>query len=169
MKDKDLSRPGGKKVDISHIVVITLGVLVIGQCSLPWAGLYLLMSVCGVIWFWGTICPHCRGFGSPACPSGYGMISSRFFDKPETVDFRKAFNRNILSVALQWFVPLFSGIVCLYDSFDPVLLATLVVFVLVAFVWLPMTSKRKGCAKCPQRSECGWMDGWMVRRTEGKG
>lgn len=156
MRNGAQSKLTGKKVDVSHLVVIILGVLVIAQCSILVATLYILMSVCGIIWFIGRICPHCKGFGSHACPSGYGMISSRFFRKPDTINFRKAFNRNIMSVALQWFIPLFAGIVCLYDSFDPVSAATLILFILVAFIWLPMTSKKKGCAQCPQRRECGW-------------
>ncbi len=169
MMGKDLSRPERKKFDASHIGIITLGVIVIGQCSLHWAGLYLLMSAAGIIWFIGRICPHCRGFASPTCPSGYGMISSRFFTKPDTIDFRRAFNRNIVSVALQWFVPLAVGIVCLYNCFDEILTASLMVFILVAFIWLPMTSKKKGCAKCPQRGECGWATGKKKGATVGGG
>jgi len=148
-----------KQGDISHIAVIILGAVVIIQCSVLLTFLYLIMCLFGVIWFMGTICPHCRGFASPACPSGYGMISSRYFRKPEKIDFRKAFNRNIMSVALQWFVPLVAGIVCLYDSFDPFLTVVLVIFIVIAFIWLPMESKKKGCAKCPQRGECGWASG----------
>ena len=148
-----------RKLDVSHFLVIALGTIVVIQCSPQLAGLYLLITGVGIIWFWRTICPHCKGFASPACPSGYGMISSKYFQRPEVIDFKRAFNRNIISVALQWFIPLIAGIGCLYDSLDLILVVSLMIFILVAFIWLPMTSKKKGCAKCPQRGECGWVAG----------
>jgi len=163
MKNESDTRKNGPKVDVSHIMVITLGTIVMAQCSLLLTAVYILITVTGIIWMMATICPHCVGFGSTACPSGYGMISSRFFSKPDKVDFRKAFNRNITSVALQWFIPLITATVCLYDSFDPILTVSLVIFIIIAFVWLPMTSKKKGCAKCPQRNECAWGAGKKKR------
>ena len=143
-------------VDISHALVLTLGTVVMVQCSYLAALLYVIVALLGSLWFMAKICTHCRAFGSTNCSSNYGMISSKLFKRPEKVDFKRAFRRNIASVAIQWFIPLVGGIYCLYLSFDIYLLATLVVFALVAFVWLPVKSRKKGCAKCPQRAECGW-------------
>ena len=144
------------KADISHILVLVLGTAVMVQCSYLAALLYVVVAVLGSLWFMATICTHCRAFGTVACKSKYGLMSSRLFKRPEKVDFKRAFRRNIASVAIQWFIPLVGGIYCLSLSFGIYLLATLVVFCLVAFVWLPVRSKKEGCANCPQRTECGW-------------
>ena len=143
-------------VDISHALVLTLGTVVLLQCSYLAALLYVVVSLLGSVWFMANICPHCRAYGTMACKSKYGLLSSWLFKRPETIDFRRAFKRNIASVAVQWFIPLLGGIYCLYLSFDIYLLTTLVVFALVAFVWLPVRSRKGGCATCPQRTECGW-------------
>ncbi len=148
----------GKKreVDVSHIVVIALGTVILLQRSIPAAVMYVLVSVLGSLWFMARICPHCRAYGTNSCSSGYGMISSRLFRKPEKIDFKRAFSRNIIAVAIQWFIPFLGGIYFLYISFDPYLLITTILFVFVAFVWLPVRSRGKGCARCPQRSDCAW-------------
>lgn len=143
-------------VDISHILVMALGTVVLLQCSYLAALLYVIASVLGSIWFMATICTHCRAFGTTSCMSQYGLMASKLFKKPEKTNFKRAFRRNIASVAVQWFIPLAGGIYCLYLSFDVYLQATLVVFILVAFVWLPVKSRKEGCTKCPQRTECGW-------------
>jgi len=143
-------------VDVSHALVLMLGTLVMVQCSYLAGLLYVVVSLLGSLWFMATICPHCRAYGTRACKSKYGLMSSKLFKRPEIIDFRRAFRRNIASVAIPWFIPLLGGIYCLYLSFDLYLLATLVVFALVAFVWLPVRSKKGGCASCPQRTECGW-------------
>ncbi len=146
-----------RKMDISHFLVIALGVIVIGQCSVILALIFIVLSALGTVWFLATICPHCSGFGNKACPSGYGLVSSRYFKRPVTIDFRKAFRRNIFSVALQWFIPFIVGIWCLITSFDVVLLITIIIFSFVAFIWLPAESKKKGCKNCPQKKNCGWV------------
>lgn len=148
-----------RKMDISHFLVIALGFFLIVQCSVTLALIFIIVSALGTIWFLATICPHCNGFGSRACPSGYGLVSSRYFKRPDSIDFKKAFRRNIFSVALQWFIPFIIGIWCLIGSFDVVLMITFIIFVLVAFIWLPAESKKKGCKNCPQKNNCGWVSG----------
>ena len=144
------------KLEISHEIVLILGALVFALCSWQAALLYLLVSLLGTLWFLKSICPHCLSYGTELCQSGYGLLSSKLFKRPEKTNFKRAFKRNIWVVALQWFLPLLGGIYCLYLTFDYVLLALIIIFVLIAFVWLPTRSKKEGCARCPQRHDCAW-------------
>ena len=145
-----------KKKDISHSITILLGSIVLIQCNFLLTILYVIISVMGLMWFLGTICPHCRAYGTSRCKSGYGRLSATLFNRPKETNFRRAFKRNIVSVTFQWFIPLFAGLYCLYLSYTPLLMSTYILFILVAFLWLPLNSRRKGCKNCPQRNECGW-------------
>lgn len=145
-----------QKRDISHLITIVLGCIVLIQCNILLTLLYIIISVMGLMWFLGTICPHCRAYGTLHCKSGYGRLSARMFKRPKETNFRKAFKRNIVSVAFQWFIPFFAGLYCLYISYTQLLLITYILFILVAFIWLPLSSRKKGCKNCPQRDECGW-------------
>ena len=145
-----------RKREYSHVWVLLLGLAVMVQCSLLFAGAYLVLFILGTLWFLVTICPNCRGYNSKACPSGYGLLSARLTKKAKNPDHNRAFKRNIASVAVQWFVPVLGAGFCLYQDFDVYLAGTLVIFCLVAFVWLPLNSKQGGCARCPQRKDCAW-------------
>jgi len=140
---------------LPHILTLVLGTVVMGLCRWWLAPIYLLISFLGLLWFLTHICPYCGAYGSPSCPSGYGLLSVRLVSRKKG-SFRKAFLRNIWSVALEWFIPLITGIVFLVISFDLVLLVLLGLFVLVSFVVLPLTMRKKGCANCPQRKNCPW-------------
>ncbi len=153
---EEIKKKKGKLPDLSHELVIVLGALVMGLCSPFWALGYLVLAGIGTLWFLASICPHCKAHGTSHCQSGYGHLSSKFFKKRETPEFKKAFKWNIGSVALQWFVPVVGAACCLYQDFDWLLSGVLVVFMLVAFVWLPTRSKKEGCARCPQRKDCPW-------------
>lgn len=145
-----------QKRDISHFVTILLGFIVLVQCHYLLAVMYVIISVMGLMWFLGTICPHCRAYGTPFCKSGYGRLSARLFKKPKEPNFRRAFKRNIVSVTFQWFIPLVAGVWCLYTDYTDLLLITFIMFILVAFIWLPLGSRQKGCKNCPQRDDCSW-------------
>ncbi|MFO8050456.1 MAG: hypothetical protein R6V01_02000 [Thermoplasmatota archaeon] len=140
---------------LPHLFTITLGSLVMFSCSV-WLGIgYLVMSLLGVVWFWATICTRCRAYGSRACPSGYGRISALLFPMRKG-DFKRAFKRNIFSVALQWFVPLIVGIVCMFLHYSMVKVYLFTAFILVAFIYLPLASKGRGCSRCTQKGHCPW-------------
>ncbi|MGA1820272.1 MAG: Kelch repeat-containing protein [Thermoplasmatota archaeon] len=148
-------RTGGKlKHSMPHFGTLSMGAVVMFLAEPLMLPLYGLIVVFTTIWFWANVCTHCYGWGSRACPSGYGMLSARLFSKAERPDFRRAFYMNVWSVALQWFVPLGVGITYLIMDLDIVLLLALVLFVVVGFLILPMTSRHKGCSKCPQRKDC---------------
>ncbi len=143
-------------IDVSHVITIALGIIVLLQISTLLTLLYIIISVLGLIWFMAKICPHCKAFGTPSCQSGYGILSSRMFARPRQINFRRAFKRNIISVAVQWFIPLIAGIYRLYKEFDLYLVLTLILFIVVAFIWLPVVSRKTRCKNCPQKEDCGW-------------
>ncbi len=140
---------------LPHLLTMGLGSVVMFLCSPLLAPIYLLICSLGMLWFWGHICPYCKGYGSLGCPSGNGIISSKLYNRKEG-DFKKAFLRNIWAVALQWFIPLLVGIVYLVLDFDIFRLIALLMFIGVAFILLPAVTKAQGCSNCPQRHNCSW-------------
>ena len=140
---------------IPHLLTATLGSILMFMHSIPMGIFYLIVTIIGMFWFWGFICTRCMAYGHPSCPSGYGMISSRFFKRKDG-DFGKAFKRNIFSVTLQWFIPLGVGIYDIIFDTGPIRIALLIVFILVAFVYLPLAARKKGCDSCPQKGDCPW-------------
>ncbi len=140
---------------IPHLLTLSLGTILMLKISILLGLIYVLIAASGMIWFFAFICTRCNAYGHRSCPSGYGLISSRFFKKRKG-DFRRAFKLNIISVALQWFIPTGFGVYFLIRSFDPVLLVLFIIFIIVAYVYLPLAARRKGCDACPQRQDCPW-------------
>jgi hypothetical protein len=138
---------------IPHMLTLFLGSVVMFLCGI-WLGLlYLLIVVGGMVWFLAFICTRCYAFASRSCPSGYGMISGRFF-KRRKGDFRTVFKVNIVSVALQWFIPTGVGLYFLVTDFDFILMLVFISFILTGYVYLPLAARNKGCDTCPQKKEC---------------
>jgi len=135
---------------LPYYLTVFLGTLILVLCFGAWGLSYILITISGLFWLWARICTHCYGYGSKACPSGYGLISARFFKRSQKRDFNRAFKTNIWVIALQWFIPLFVGIYCMIRSFNPIHTGILFVFVLLGFVYLPISSKKNECKKCPQ-------------------
>lgn len=144
---------------IPHILTLVLGVVIFGMCHILLAPAYALIAASSMLYFLYNICPRCAAHDSMSCPSGYGIISARMFDRRRDIPFPKAFRRHIWSVAIQWFLPLGAGIACLYIRYPPLdmpLVLAMAAFILVAFVWLPLASRHKGCGTCPQSRDCPW-------------
>ncbi|HHD16834.1 MAG TPA: hypothetical protein ENK47_09005 [Euryarchaeota archaeon] len=138
---------------IPHILTVLLGLVVMFMGHELWGAFYMLVVIFGMLRFWSSICTRCRAYSSPSCPSGYGIISARLFPQREG-DFERAFRRNIISVSLQWFIPLIVGAFYLVFRFDTLLLAVYLAFVVVGFVVVPAAARMKGCGSCPQKAEC---------------
>jgi len=141
---------------IPHLSLLGLGILIFGMIHPLLALGYAFLGSISMIYFMRYICTRCAGHGSMGCPSGWGVFSSKMFPRDKETKFRDAFNRNIWSVAIQWFVPLGSGIAFLAIDFDPILLGVILAFSIVGFVWLPIAARRKGCRSCPQQFDCTW-------------
>lgn len=144
---------------IPHMITLVLGVVIFGMCHILLAPVYALVAASSMLYFLYNICTRCFGYGSMGCPSGYGILSARMFDRRRDIPFKTAFKKHIWSVAIQWFLPLGAGIACLdfrYPPLDLPLVLAMVVFILVAFVWLPISARHKGCSTCPQSRDCPW-------------
>ena len=144
------------KETVPHLLTVVLGAVVVWQCVGWLAGVYIIITIIGLVWFLATICTHCAGYGNNGCPSALGRLSAKLFKRPPSREFNRAFRRNIIAVFPEWFMPVAVGGYCLIQGFEMWHLITLIMFTLVAFVYLPLASRRKGCERCAQRNECSW-------------
>jgi hypothetical protein len=142
---------------IPHFLVLALGILIFALIHPLLAVAYSVVVIASTVYFLKYICTRCASYGSKFCPSGYGILSGKLFPRNRDITFRKAFKRHIWAVAVQWFLPLGAGIAWIVKGLpdmDWILIATMMIFIIVAFVWLPIASRHKGCDVCPQRKDC---------------
>jgi len=147
----------------AYIVMILLGAIILimgyggsvgGRVC---AAAYLVYGVVGSIWIMVFVCPYCRYFDTRSCPCGYGRIAARFRTKQTIECFEEKFKKHIPVIVPLWFIPIAAGVIPLIRSFSLPLLIILVIFVINAFVILPLISTRHGCKECPQKATCPWM------------
>ncbi len=149
--------------NLPYIAMTVLGaaVFVVGFESLVWrwiaAGAYLLYGVIGVLWIMIFVCPYCGYWNTRACPCGYGRIAAKLKEKKDNGCFTEKFKKHIPVIVPLWFIPLLAGAVLAIRNFSWLLLVLLVVFILDAFVVLPLLSTKHSCKECPQRDLCPWM------------
>jgi hypothetical protein len=120
---------------------------------------YAIVAGMSTLYFLRFICTRCASYGSDHCPSGYGILSGKLFKRNRNIKFKAAFRRHIWAVAIQWFLPLGAGIAWIVGDLPKwnwIMIGTLAIFIIVAFVWLPIASRHKGCDVCPQRRDCPW-------------
>ncbi len=122
-----------------------------------WAGLYLLYGAGGAMWIMLFVCPYCHFHGPSLCPCGYGRIASRFRAKKDGALFHQKFRRHIPVIAPLWFLPVPAAAFHLLGHFSWAVLGLLIAFAANSYVVLPLVSRRYGCARCPQKSDCPWM------------
>ena len=154
----------------AYIVMILLGAVILIMSYGGSAGgyisaiAYLAYGIAGSVWIMVFVCPYCRYFDTRSCPCGYGHIAPllAFARKQggtkETVEcFDEKFKKHIPVIVPLWFIPLVAGAVPLIRSFSLPLLVLLVIFVVNAFIILPLVSTKHGCKECPQKATCPWM------------
>lgn len=115
----------------------------------------LAASVLGPLWIMARVCPSCLLYGSAACPSGYGLVSRRLVPQGDPDRFGEVFSLHVTAVAPMWFIPV-GAVVLLLVTGEPVPWLATIVFVLVAFVGVPLKARYYTCARCPKRSDCPW-------------
>jgi len=123
------------------------------------AGGYVLYGLVGALWIMVFVCPFCRFWGTDACPCGYGKVAARLRERQPGDRFNEKFKKHIPVIVPLWFLPLIAAVPALVRGFTWGLLILTVVFVVDAFVILPLFSARHGCRDCPQRESCPWMKG----------
>jgi hypothetical protein len=136
-------------------------IFVVGFANPVWgwicAGAYVIYSAAGALWIIVFLCPFCERHGTMCCPCGYGRIAAKLREKNDVNRFREKFRRHIPVIVPLWFIPIIAGVVFAVHSFSWSMVVLLVVFALVAFVFLPLFSKRHSCTNCPQQDLCPWM------------
>ena len=149
--------------NLPYIAMTLLGgaIFITGFTDPVWgwicASAYVSYSVAGAFWIIIFVCPFCERHGTMCCPCGYGRVAARLRDKNDVSLFGRKFKRHIPVIVPLWFIPVIAGVVFAILSFSWLMVILLVVFALVAFVFLPLFSKRHSCTNCPQKESCPWM------------
>ena len=128
--------------------------------TLGWmlAGSYVLYSFTGAFWIIIFVCPYCHFFDTKSCPCGYGQISAKIRKVQDQSRFIEKFKKHIPVIMPLWIIPLVAGIIFLSKNFTFSLFSLVVLFVIDAFLVLPLLSRKYGCAHCPQKDTCPWMN-----------
>ena len=149
--------------NLPYVAMTLLGaaIFVTGFANPLWgwicASAYVIYSVAGAFWIMIFVCPFCERHNTMCCPCGYGRIAARLREKADVSLFGEQFKKHIPVIVPLWFIPVIAGVVFLVLSFSWLVVILLVVFALVAFVFLPLFSKRHSCTHCPQKELCPWM------------
>ena len=149
--------------NIPYLAMIVLGTVIFAALpgSLTWglifAAAYLIYGLVGAFWIMIFVCPYCRYWNTKSCPCGYGRIAAKFRKKKPIECFSEKFKRHIPVIVPLWFIPLLVGVPLVIRSFSWLLLVLLIIFVLEAFIILPLVSTKYGCKECPQKNSCPWM------------
>jgi hypothetical protein len=154
---------GAAAANVPYLFMLGLGMAVIGRGADASLGAWLgaagfgVYGVLGALWIILFLCPHCPSFGKWSCPCGYGVIAARLRQAGDTSRFRREFRRHIAVIVPLWIIPPVVGGWGLVRSFSWTEAVLLGLFVLDAFVVLPLVSRVHGCKDCEQREECPWM------------
>ena len=162
-RDREYSHVAELINNLPYLAMIVLGmaVFVVGFGGLVWGwiggGAYLIYGVAGALWIIVFVCPYCRYWDTQACPCGYGRIAAKLRERKAADRFNEKFKKHIPVIVPLWLIPILTGAVLIICSFSWLLLVLLVVFVLDAFIVLPLLSVKHGCMGCPQKNVCPWM------------
>ena len=138
-----------------YIATGLIGALICLQVHWILAVIEIAASILGPLWIIIRVCPTCLLYGNPACSSGYSLVSARLVKAGDPERFGHVFSHNLYAVIPMWFLPLASA-VYLYAIGENVPWVLLIIFILVAFVAVPLKARYVTCAKCPRRSTCPW-------------
>jgi hypothetical protein len=146
-----------------YIATGLVGALVCYQVHWILAVIELVASALGPLWIIVRVCPTCLLYDNPACSSGYGLVAARLVNKGDPERFGHVFTTQITAVIPMWFLPLAAGIYLWYVG-ETVPWLYLIVFVVVAFIAVPLKARYVTCAKCPRKSTCPWGSRTAQRR-----
>ncbi|NIP33876.1 MAG: hypothetical protein GWN18_02935, partial [Thermoplasmata archaeon] len=89
-----------------YILTGALGAVICWQVHWSLAVVQVVAAVLGPLWIMLSVCPTCFLYGSPACPSGFGLASARMVEQGDPDRFGEVFSLHITAVAPMWFIPL---------------------------------------------------------------
>jgi len=143
--------------NIPTVSMYIFGTVIVSILSVYIGIILLLYSIITTIIFWAKICTCCIHYGTKACPSGYGYLSSKFFKRQKNKNFKKVFKRYVLLLLPSWFLPVIVGVYLLINDFTIKMFILLAVFSVIAFIIIPLFSKISGCRNCKEKNNCPWM------------
>jgi hypothetical protein len=140
-----------------EVVMYILGSVICFYLSF-WAMIVFIgYFVFSTLWYMKFVCTNCPHYDNLRCPSGYAPCAKALFKKGDVKRFHSAFKRNMGIVFPTWFAPVFVGIYLLYINFTIQMAILLAIFILDAFIILPIFSRKYGCQECDLVDECPWM------------
>jgi len=141
--------------NLLQILMYLLGAVL---CALAWgplSAIYLAYCLLSNILYMAWVCPYCGHYALGTCPAGFHILSGRRFKPKPNTTFAREFRRNVIVMVPGWFLPPIMGVYLLVTGFLWPVLVLLIFFCLVAFWWLPESSKShcKDCetVDCPRR------------------
>ena len=149
--------------NIPYIVMCILGAVILAMAlggsfwAIITAIIFAIYGLAGALWIMIFVCPYCGYWDTKSCPCGYGRIAARFTKKQPIEDFSGKFKKHIPVIVPLWLIPVVVGVPFVVRSFSWALLSLIIIFIVEAFVILPLVSTRQGCKDCPQRDTCPWM------------
>jgi hypothetical protein len=150
-----------------YIATGIIGALVCYQVHWLLAVVELLASFLGPLWIIVRTCPTCLLYGSPACSSGYGLVSAKLVKQGDPEMFAHVFTTQITAVIPMWFLPVAAASYLFIIGEGSLELALLLIlFSVVAFVVVPLKARYITCAKCPRRSTCPWGSRTAIRLNQ---
>lgn len=154
--------------NLPYIAMILIGAVLVWIWPGPiWAAGYVIYGLVGAIWIMVFVCPYCRFWGTRSCPCGYGQIAAKLRRKAGCEGFEQRFRRHIPVIVPLWFLPLVPVVLMVWKGSGWLIWIPAGLFVLDAFVILPLVSARCGCKDCPQRQTCPWMHRLGLTREQG--
>ena len=149
--------------NIPYIAMTVLGTAILGVGFRSWAWgpiaavAYLMYGLAGAFWIMIFVCPFCRYWNARSCPCGYGRIAAKLREQKSVDLFNEKFRMHIPVIVPLWFIPVLAAVPLVIREFSWTFVILLVIFILEAFVVLPLTSTKHGCKECPQKDSCPWM------------
>ncbi len=120
--------------------------------------MFILYGIGGAFWIIIFVCPYCHFYGTRSCPCGYGQIAVKIKPKAEVEQFNVKFKKHIPVIVPLWLIPLLAGVISLVLSFSFLMLLFIIFFTIDSYIILPLVSRKYGCAHCPQKDSCPWME-----------
>lgn len=135
--------------------IYIIGAIILSYLSITFAVIYIFYCIFSLIFIWKFVCVHCYYYDK-ICSSGYGKISAMISKKGDLRKFKNKFKYLVGVVSPAWFIPLIAGIIQIAIDFSWLLLFMVLIFIVIAFIILPIESKKYSCKHCKQQNLCGW-------------
>lgn len=138
------------------VMMYIIGTVICGMLWWWFGVLYLVYCILSVVIHMRFICPYCYHYNTNSCPSGFALVTNKYFKPQYGKKFRTEFKKYVGFQFPAWFIPVVAAGRLLWLDFDIVTLALIILFAIIGFGILPFVSKKYGCKKCLNRKNCPW-------------